>query len=434
MIGFDGGDEPVRMLDGRAVEVIHPNLTAANDITTAQQLAANLNLAFMGTTKGGAFDIPEALALELLRSPNPHGKPNSDVVVPWVNGMDLTQRPSSTWIIDFGVGWPEATAARYEKPFEYVRQNIKPERDKNNRETYRRLWWQHVEARPAMRAMLSPLTRFLCTTRVSKHRLFVWLKAPTLPDSATFAFCRADDQFFGILHSRFHEAWARAQGTQVRERESGFRYTPTSCFENFPLPRPTPEQEAAIAAAAKDLSDLRERWLNPPEWTAEKVLEFPGSNAGPWQRYLDPATVDPKTGIGTVRYPRLEPRDTECATKLKKRTLTNLYNERPAWLDLAHRKLDIAVARAYIWDDFAEILEHTGPGEIYDFTTGSFILLEVLGADGLAAAHDEFEKQFTEKILERLLALNVERAAEEQQHAATQKPKPQRPKRHDELV
>ena len=52
------------------------------------------------------------------------------------------------------------------------------------------------------------------------------------------------------------------------------------------------------------------------------------------------------TGLGTVRYPRLEPRDADCAAKLKKRTLTNLYNERPAWLDLAHKKLDAAVAAA----------------------------------------------------------------------------------------
>ena len=56
-----------------------------------------------------------------------------------------------------------------------------------------------------------------------------------------------------------------------------------------------------------------------------------------------------KDGIGTVRYPRLEPRDADCAAKLKDRTLTKLYNERPAWLDLAHKKLDAAVAAAYGW-------------------------------------------------------------------------------------
>ena len=132
------------------------------------------------------------------------------------------------------------------------------------------------------------------------------------------------------------------------------RYTPTTCFETFPFPRPTPAQEAAIAAAAKELNELRERWLNPPEWTETRTLEFPGSADGPWARYVDAKTVDAKTGIGTVRYPRLEPRDDDCAAKLKKRTLTNLYNERPAWLDLAHKKLDAAVAAAYGWSDLID--------------------------------------------------------------------------------
>ena len=55
-------------------------------------------------------------------------------------------------------------------------------------------------------------------------------------------------------------------------------------------------------------------------------------------------------GIGTVRYPRVVPKDDECAKQLRKRTLTNRYNKRPTWLDLAHHKLDEAVFAAYGWD------------------------------------------------------------------------------------
>ena len=100
------------------------------------------------------------------------------------------------------------------------------------------------------------------------------------------------------------------------------------------------------------------------------MLEFPGSADGPWARYVH----DPDgRGIGTVRYPRLVPRDRESAQKLKARTLTNLYNERPTWLDLAHQKLDAAVFAAYGWDP-------------------------AMG---------------NEEILEKLLALNLERAAAE---------------------
>jgi hypothetical protein len=388
MVGFDNGTEKTHLLDGKAVDTINSNLSAAAaDITQARDVAGNRNIAYMGTTKGGDFDIDEALAITFLLSPNPHGRPNSDIVVPWVNGMDLTQRGRGKWIIDFGVGMPMDDAAKYEAPFEYVREKVKPERDNNARESYRRQWWQHVEARPAMRESLMPLARFLCTCRVSKHRLFVWLNIPTLPDSATFAFARSDDYIFGVLHSRMHEVWALAQGTQLREKESGFRYTPTTCFETFPFPfaddtaeedplhfvaslraahyhfgqddvvqeESSPasphEHHAAIAAAAKELNALRETWLNPPEWTREEITEFPGTVGGPWHRFIDPATATERGAfkVGTVRYPRLVALDTACAARLKERTLTKLYNVRPAWLAACHAKLDAAVAAAYGW-------------------------------------------------------------------------------------
>jgi type II restriction/modification system DNA methylase subunit YeeA len=197
-----------------------------------------------------------------------------------------------------------------------------------------------------MRTRLLTRPRFIVTANVSKYRLFSWVESPTLPDHQLIVFARSDDYFFGILHSRFHELWARAQGTQVRERESGFRYTPTTCFETFPFPEPTPAQAEAIGATAKRLDDLRNGWLNPPEWTKTEVLEFPGSASGPWARYVHEADA---RGIGTVRYPRVVPRDDDCALKLAKRTLTALYNARPTWLDQAHRALDAAVAAAYGW-------------------------------------------------------------------------------------
>src|SRR5207248_8411015 len=119
----------------------------------------------------------------------------------------------------------------------------------------------------------------------------------------TLVFAREDDYSVGILHSRFHEVWARAQGTQLRERESGFRYTPTTCFETFPFPEPNEQQKIDISAAAKELNELRENWLNPPEWTTKRVIEFPGSIDGPSSRFV----VDPDArGIGTFRYSRIQ--------------------------------------------------------------------------------------------------------------------------------
>jgi type II restriction/modification system DNA methylase subunit YeeA len=367
MIAFDAGAEHDRELDGVSVEQIHANLTAKTDLTVAQRLIENRDLSFMGDSKGGRFEIAQDQALELMRAPNPHDRPNSDVIVPWVGGLDINSRNRGLYIIDFGARMTEVEAAKYELPFQRLRELVWPERQTNRRPAYRDRWWIHVEPRAAMRDTLGGLEHFLATTRHGPHRYFRWVDHPSLPDSALIVFAGESMAFFGLLENRAHELWSRAQGTQVRERESGFRYTPTTCFETFPFPTATDEQQAAIATAARELDELRERWLNPPEWVTEEVLEFPGAVDGPWARFVH----DPdERGIGTVRYPRLVPRDDAAAAQLARRTLTNLYNQRPAWLDHAHRKLDEAVLAAYGW-----------PPDLAD-----------------------------EEILSRLLALNLERA------------------------
>lgn len=371
MVGFagsDASDGPV--LDGTEVADIHADISAGLDTTGKRFLIANQQQCFMGTTKVGDFDIPREQAVEMLHEVNPHGKPNSDVLRPFRNGSDIVRIDSGRWVIDFGVTTTEQEAARYEQPFEFVRAHVKPFRDTNNRKLYRAKWWIHAEPRPGLRAAVKGFVRYIGTARVAKHRLFVWLDSPILPDSKVIAIAFEEDLHFGILHSRFHEAWTLATcGWHGKGNDA--TYNPTECFETFPFPSPTPAQAAVIAAAAKELNELRERWLNPPELTADRILEFPGTLNGPWSRFV----VTPnKNGLGTVRYPHGEPRDEECAAKLKTRTLTNLYNERPAWLDHAHKKLDAAVAAAYGW-----------PTDLTD-----------------------------EQILERLLALNLACAAEEE--------------------
>jgi len=119
--------------------------------------------------------------------------------------------------------------------------------------------------------------------------------------------------------------------------------------------------------------------------------------------------------------------------ELKKRTLTDFYNGRLAWLDLAHKKLDAAVAAAYGWKDFAEILEHSGKGEVYDFDQGGWLVLDT-DLEGYIAEMEKFRKDFDERIVERLLALNLERATEEEKAAKVKKPKVSRAKRGDEMI
>jgi len=297
MIAFDCADEQCRTLDGNAVPTINANLSSTADITHAKRLSENADLSFMGDTKGGAFDISQTKAIEFLQTPNPHQLPNSNIITPWTNGLDVTKRSREMWIVDFGTEMPESEAASYERPFEFLREHVFPERQKNRRDSYRQRWWLHVEPRGGMRRAFDRSSRYLATTTVSKHRLFVWMSTPTLPDHQLIVFARSDDYFFGVLHSRVHEIWGLKLGTRLETRP---RYTPTTCFETFPFPEPTDTQREAIAAAAKELDTLRNNWLNPPEWTRTEVLEFPGSTTGPWRRYIDPATVqnDPRQSRG----------------------------------------------------------------------------------------------------------------------------------------
>ncbi|MEI6807593.1 MAG: DNA methyltransferase [bacterium] len=348
MVGFDNGDEKTRTLDGTSVATINSNLTAAADTTAARPLPVMVNLSFSGTKKAGDFNITEEHARELLAAPNPHGKPNSDILKPWLNGTAIVQRPAPQWIIDCGVSMTLEEFRLHDAPHQYALACVKPERDKNKRDVRRLNWWLHAELAPAMRTALARLPRYIATPRIAKHRIFTWNDAIVLPDDGVFIFARSDDYFFGVLQSRFHEVWALKLGTRLETRP---RYTPTTCFETYPFPEAHTEHEAKIAAAAKELNALRENWLNPPEWTQTDAMEFTGTVGGPWNRYIDAATVTDRGTfkIGTVRYPRLVARDAECAARLKERTLTKLYNARPAWLAACHDKLDAAVAAAYGW-------------------------------------------------------------------------------------
>jgi hypothetical protein len=326
----------------------------------------------MGITPAGPFDFPFERADEWLHIPNPHGRPNSDVLRPYFNGEDLNKRARGVWTVDFGGDTDAGTAALYAAPFGFLNDTVRPIRSTNARENYRVKWWLFAEPRTGMRAAMAGLGRYAATCMVAKHRIFVWLDTVSLPANVVIAFARSDDYFFGVLHSRFHEVWALRMGTRLETRP---RYTPTTCFETFPFPDAHAERDAAIAAAAKELNELRENWLNPPEWTRTEVLEFPGTVGGPWDRYIDPATVTDRGSfkVGTVRYPRLVARDADCAARLKERTLTKLYNERPPWLADCHARLDVAVAAAYGW-----------PADLSDEA-----ILERLLALNQAAAHGD---------------------------------------------
>ncbi len=338
-------------LNGRPVDDIFADLTAhdgAVDLTQSKGLATNLDIAFQGVKFGGPFAIDTHVARGLIAAVgNPNGLPNSSVVRRWTTGLDLTRRVDERWCLDFGGLQTADDAALFEQPYKVFesqwqaenldRQNKNPPSPplRANEAATLATPWLHQRSRPEMRVGLVGMERFIATPEVSKHRVFVWLSNGTLASGSIYSIARDDDTSFGILHSKFHECWSLRMGTSLEDRP---RYTPSTTFETFPFPEGlTPNIPAAdyandpraiaIATAAARLNELRENWLNP----ADLIVREPEVVAG---------------------YPdRILPRDEDAAKELKKRTLTNLYNARPAWLDNAHKALDEAVAEAYGWGD-----------------------------------------------------------------------------------
>lgn len=328
------------MLDGHSVSTIHADLTAGgnggSDMTSAMPIKENAGWSYFGLCLAGPFKVSSETAQAWLKLPNPHGKPNSDVLKPIYNGSDITGRWAGDWVIDFAL-LDEQQAAFYEMPFAHIVEHVKPTRIKNNRKARAEKWWRHGEARPGMRRALVGLPRYIVTVETAKHRIFTWLPITVAPEHRLIIFPHHDDMTLGILSSRFHISWTLAQGGTLEDRPV---YNSTRCFETFPFPTGltpnlapddyTNTAVAEIATAAQKLNELRENWLNPPEWAD-------------WVRTPE------EEKAGYPAHPVAKPGH---EADLKKRTLTNLYNARPAWLDNAHIALDAAVAKAYGWSDY----------------------------------------------------------------------------------
>ncbi|MGJ0502445.1 MAG: class I SAM-dependent DNA methyltransferase [Methylocystis sp.] len=343
--GSNSEQYPLIRLNNTEIAAINPDLTTGVDVTRASFVEANKGCCFVGIQKSGPLEVAGSMAREWMRLPtNPNGHRSAEVLKPYWNGDDVVGRPRDVWLVDFLPGLSEAEAALFEQPFAHVssapydppedRRVLKDVRALARDDHARTNWWLPYWGRPEMREKISALSRYLVTPMTAEHRVFYWLSYPILPDNNLVVMAREDDAHFGILSSKAHELWTTVRGNRMGAGNQR-RYNGTSVFETFPFPeglepnrKPSKYDNAhaaAITAAAKKLNELRENWLNP----ADLVKRVPEVVSG---------------------FPdRILPVDDKAAAILKKRTLTNLYNERPKWLDNAHKELDAAVAAAYGW-------------------------------------------------------------------------------------
>ncbi len=234
--------------------IINADFTVGADVSIANTLKANRDLVNVGMSLIGAGFIvspEEAMSLGL-------GRINGleKIVRPYLNGRDLSQNSRGAMVIDlFGLTEMDVLT-RFPEVYQHVLERVKPERQLNNREAYRKRWWVFGEPRGNFRPALVGLKRYIATTRTAKHRIFSFLPDGTIPDAKIVAIALDDAHFLGILSSRFHLVWAASTGAMLEDRPN---YNHSDCFLKFPFPEATPVQQTCIRELGDQLDAHRKR-------------------------------------------------------------------------------------------------------------------------------------------------------------------------------
>lgn len=344
-------------------EVVGPitaDLSIGVDIRLVKPLTSNREMSFMGVKLAGdGFRLTDDDRNRLSEA----GVPKR-LMPRLVAGSDLTSRNQNRFVIDaFGLTETQLRdrfPAAYQRLYDFVR----PGRLHLKRQAYRDLWWIFAEPRPRMRRALVGLDRYIATSEVAKHRVFVF--EPTgqsIPDGSVIVVASSDAWVLGVLSSRFHLNWTARSSGVLEDRP---RYQNSVSFDPFPFPDISDDAlKSEIRDAAEKLDALRKQVLERhPDLTLTKLYNT-----------LDALRSAEASG-GTLTDKERDIAEPGCVSLIRQ----------------YHDEIDVAVAEAYGWWDLL-VPEKDRPST----TSGRTIWVE--GAEEL--------------ILERLVALNKERAAEE---------------------
>ena len=248
-IGAD--DVPEVTLASRRAK-INPDLTIGVDAKDARSLVGNEGVGGRGMSlHGSGFLVTPSAARSL-----GYGR-RAEVerhIRPFLNGRDFQQQPRGLMVIDlFGLS-EDQVRKTFPAIYQHVLLHVKPERDQNNRQSYRERWWIFGEPRSELRAALSGLTRYIVTPFASKHRLFAFEQAGTVPDNMLVCFGLDDAFYLGVLSSRFHVQWTLAVGGTLEDRPL---YSKTACFDAFPFPRAEGRTADEIRSHGSDIDAHR---------------------------------------------------------------------------------------------------------------------------------------------------------------------------------
>ncbi|MGA8807075.1 MAG: DNA methyltransferase [Thermoanaerobaculia bacterium] len=214
----------------RAVSEINSSLRAGINVRTLPPLRSNMSMCFQGVVPAGdGFKLSRA-ALDALTT-IAGGRPA--VIKNYIIGRDLVQRRSEKYIIDaFGYDENELAAA-FPEVYQHLLAYVFDERRQNPRETYRDKWWIFAEPRPALRAGIATLPRYIGTPYTAKHRPFFFITADTIPDAMVYVVPSDDAFILGVLSCRVHTVFALRAGGSLENRP---RYNSKKTFFPFPFP------------------------------------------------------------------------------------------------------------------------------------------------------------------------------------------------------
>ncbi|MDP3086443.1 MAG: class I SAM-dependent DNA methyltransferase [Rubrivivax sp.] len=249
---IDEGEVAVTLVQRQGL--IHADLRLGANVSTARPLRANAGLSSPGVKLHGAGFIvtrQQAAALGLGTVPGLERH-----IREYRNGRDLTAKPRDALVIDlFGLD-ADDVRERFPAVYQWVLERVKPERDQNNRATYRDNWWLFGEPRRDLRPALHGLRRYIATVETAKHRAFQFLDASVMPDNMIIAVSINDALHLGLLSSAVHVQWALAAGGRLGVGNDP-RYNKSRCFEPFPFPSEdtglTPELSEQIRNLAEQI-------------------------------------------------------------------------------------------------------------------------------------------------------------------------------------
>lgn len=338
---------------------IGADLRIGAELSTASTLGANLNLCSVGMkTIGAAFQIDDATTKILGLG----SVPELDTRIrPYLNGRDFTSTARGVWVIDlFGLDI-DLVRSKFPAVYQHLLERAKPERDLNRNATFRRMWWVIGHPRPQFRAATAGLPRYIATVETAKHRVFAFIKSRVVPDSTIVTFALDDAYNLGVLSSDAHVAWSLAAGGRLGVGNDP-RYNKTRCFETFPFPSDDTGLTPTLADRIRNLAEQIDAHRKARQAAHDDVSLTGLYNVLAKLRAEQPLTAKDK-----------------------------LIHEHGlvAVLRSLHDELDAAVLQAYGWTDLQSALADHRPA----------------AAEARAAA--------VETLLERLVALNAKRAAEE---------------------